>query len=88
MNGSGVSGGTASQGNDQGTSYRSAIFYHSEAQRATAQRVKAEVDAGGKWKRPIVTEITAAGPWWRAEDYHQDYLIKHPGGYTCHFLRD
>ena len=76
------------QGNDLGSSYRSAIFYHSEAQRATAQRVKAEVDAGGKWKRPIVTEITAAGPWWRAEDYHQDYLIKHPGGYTCHFLRD
>ena len=76
------------QGNDLGTSYRSAIFFHSEAQRATAQRVKAEVDAGGKWKRPIVTEITAAGPWWRAEDYHQDYLIKHPGGYTCHFLRD
>ncbi|HJW71736.1 MAG TPA: bifunctional methionine sulfoxide reductase B/A protein [Geothrix sp.] len=76
------------QGNDTGTSYRSAIFYHSEAQRQTAERVKAEVDASGKWKRPIVTEITPAGPWWKAEEYHQDYLIKHPGGYTCHFLRD
>jgi len=76
------------QGNDQGTSYRSAIFFHSEAQRQTAERVKAEVDASGKWKRPIVTEITAAGPWWTAEEYHQDYLIKHPGGYTCHYIRD
>lgn len=76
------------QGNDLGTSYRSAIFFHSEAQRETAQRVKAEVDASGKWKRPIVTEITPAGPWWRAEDYHQDYLVKHPGGYTCHWVRD
>ena len=76
------------QGNDMGTSYRSAIFYHSEAQRQTAERVKAEVEASGKWKRPIVTEITAAGPWWKAEEYHQDYLIKHPGGYTCHYIRD
>jgi peptide methionine sulfoxide reductase msrA/msrB len=71
-----------------GTSYRSAIFFHSEAQRQTAERVKAEVDASGKWKRPLVTEITAAGPWWKAEDHHQDYLIKHPGGYTCHYVRD
>ncbi|MBP1773235.1 MAG: peptide methionine sulfoxide reductase, R-isomer-specific domain and S-isomer-specific [Holophagaceae bacterium] len=76
------------QGNDLGTSYRSAIFYHSEAQRQTAERVKAEVDASGKWKAPIVTEITQAGPWWKAEEYHQDYLIKHPGGYTCHYVRD
>lgn len=76
------------QGNDIGTSYRSAIFFHSEEQRATAQRVKDEVGASGKWKRPIVTEITAAGPWWPAEEYHQDYLIKNPGGYTCHYLRD
>ncbi|GLH65865.1 bifunctional methionine sulfoxide reductase B/A protein [Geothrix edaphica] len=76
------------QGNDVGTSYRSAIFTHSEAQRQTAERVKAEVDASGKWKRPVVTEITAAGPWWTAEEYHQDYLIKHPGGYTCHYVRE
>lgn len=76
------------QGNDVGTSYRSAIFFHGEAQRQTAERVKAEVDASGKWPRPVVTEITPAGPWWKAEEYHQDYLVKHPGGYTCHYLRD
>jgi peptide methionine sulfoxide reductase msrA/msrB len=76
------------QGNDMGTSYRSAIFYHSDAQRQTAERVKAEVNASGKWTKPIVTEITAAGPWWKAEEDHQDYLVKHPGGYTCHYIRD
>lgn len=76
------------QGNDLGTSYRSAIFFHSEAQRQTAEQVKAAVDASGKWKRPIVTEITAAGAWWKAEAYHQDYLVKNPGGYTCHWVRD
>ncbi len=76
------------QGNDVGTSYRSAIFYHSEEQRRIAEKVKAEVDASGKWKRPIVTEITPAGEWWRAEEYHQDYLVKNPGGYTCHWVRD
>lgn len=76
------------QGNDIGTSYRSAIFFHSEEQKRIAERVKAEVDASGKWKKPIVTEITPAGPWWRAEEDHQDYLVKHPGGYTCHWIRD
>lgn len=76
------------QGNDVGTSYRSAIFFHSEAQRQTAERVKAEVNASGKWPRPVVTEITPAGAWWKAEEYHQDYLIKNPGGYTCHYVRD
>lgn len=76
------------QGNDLGTSYRSAIFFHSPAQKAVAERVRAEVDASGKWKRPIVTEITAAGPWWKAEEDHQAYLQKHPGGYTCHWVRD
>ncbi len=75
------------QGNDMGSSYRSAIFFHSEAQKAAAERVKAEVDASGKWKAPLVTEITAAGPWWKAEEDHQDYLVKHPGGYTCHWVR-
>jgi peptide methionine sulfoxide reductase msrA/msrB len=76
------------QGNDVGTQYRSAIFYHDEAQRDTAERVKAEVGASGKWKHPIVTEIVPAGSFYDAEDYHQDYLVKHPNGYTCHFLRD
>ena len=76
------------QGNDTGSSYRSAIFYNSDAQKQTAERIKSEVEAGGKWKRPIVTEITAAGEWWKAEEYHQDYLVKNPGGYTCHWVRD
>jgi len=76
------------QGNDVGTQYRSAIFYADEAQRATAEAVKARAGKSGRWKRPIVTEIARAGTWYRAEDYHQDYLAKNPGGYTCHFLRD
>ncbi len=75
------------QGNDVGTQYRSAIFYGDEAQRVTAEAVKARVQASGKWKGTIVTEIAKAGPWYRAEAYHQDYLEKHPGGYTCHWLR-
>jgi peptide methionine sulfoxide reductase msrA/msrB len=76
------------QGNDVGTQYRSAIFVSSEQQRATAEAVKQRVGASGKWKRPIVTEIASAGAFTPAEDYHQDYLEKHPGGYTCHYLRD
>lgn len=76
------------QHNDVGTQYRSAIFYHSEEQRQTAEKVKAQVDKSGKWKKPIVTEITKATPFYAAEDYHQDYLQKHPNGYTCHYLRD
>ena len=74
------------QGNDVGSQYRSAIFYNSEEQRKTALEVKAEVQK--HWKSPIVTEIVAAGPFYTAEDYHQDYLQKHPGGYTCHYLRE
>jgi methionine-S-sulfoxide reductase/methionine-R-sulfoxide reductase len=76
------------QGNDIGTQYRSAIFYHSEEQKKVAERVKAEVDASGKWKKPLTTEIVPAGPFYPAEEYHQDYLEKHPGGYTCHYLRN
>jgi methionine-S-sulfoxide reductase len=76
------------QGNDIGSSYRSAIFYHDEEQKRIAHKVKEEVDASGKWHRPVVTEITPAGPWWRAEEYHQDYLVTNPGGYTCHWVRD
>lgn len=75
------------QGNDVGTQYRSAIFYEDEAQRATAEAVKARVQASGHWKGKVVTEIVKASAWYPAEDYHQDYLQKHPGGYTCHFLR-
>jgi peptide methionine sulfoxide reductase msrA/msrB len=76
------------QGNDRGSQYRSAIFYHSDEQRATAERVKAEVDASDQWRDPIVTEIVPVKAFYSAEDYHQDYLEKHPNGYTCHFLRD
>src|SRR6266550_7287026 len=72
--------------NDVGTQYRSAIFYTSEAQKETAERVKR--DQLGKFKRPITTEITAATKFYSAEEYHQSYLIKNPGGYTCHVLRD
>jgi peptide methionine sulfoxide reductase msrA/msrB len=76
------------QGNDKGTQYRSAIFTYTDAQRKTAEGVRDRIDKGGKWKAPVVTEITPAGPFWRAEDYHQKYLQKNPTGYTCHFLRD
>ncbi len=76
------------QGNDVGTSYRSSIFYLSAEQKATAEQVRARVDRSGKWKSPVVTEIVAASDFWSAEEYHQDYLEKHPGGYTCHYLRD
>jgi len=75
------------QGNDVGSSYRSAIFYLSEEQKEVAEMVKARVDASHAWKRPVVTEITQASEWYPAEEYHQDYLEKHPGGYTCHFVR-
>jgi len=76
------------QHNDVGTQYRSAIFYNSDAQQQTAERVKGRWDQSGKFSRPIVTEITAAGKFYPAEEYHQEYLVKHPGGYTCHVLRD
>jgi peptide methionine sulfoxide reductase msrA/msrB len=76
------------QGNDRGTQYRSAIFYGSPEQKATAERVKAEVSSSGKWSEPVVTEIVAAGPFYEAEAYHQDYLVRNPNGYTCHYLRD
>jgi peptide methionine sulfoxide reductase msrA/msrB len=74
------------QGNDIGSSYRSAIFYHSEEQKRIAEKVKALASIA--WKKPVVTEIVPAGPWWKAEEYHQDYLQKNPGGYTCHYVRN
>ncbi|HYE33755.1 MAG TPA: bifunctional methionine sulfoxide reductase B/A protein [Methylomirabilota bacterium] len=76
------------QHNDVGTQYRSAIFYHSDEQKRIAEEVKARTGKAGKWKKPIVTEITKASEFYPAEDYHQDYLKKNPGGYNCHFLRD
>jgi peptide methionine sulfoxide reductase msrA/msrB len=76
------------QHNDVGTQYRSAIFYLSDEQKQTAERIKTQVDKSGKLKRPIVTEITKASEFYPAEDYHQKYLVKNPGGYNCHVLQD
>lgn len=75
------------QGNDIGTQYRSAIFPLDEAQRNEAERIIAEIDASGRWPGKVATRIEPAGPWWDAEEYHQDYLEKYPEGYTCHFIR-
>jgi peptide-methionine (S)-S-oxide reductase len=75
------------QGNDRGTSYRSAIYYVDEAQHQTALDVIADVEASGLWPGKVVTEIEPAGPFWEAEPEHQDYLQNYPNGYTCHFPR-
>jgi peptide-methionine (S)-S-oxide reductase len=75
------------QGNDTGTSYRSAIFYTSEAQRRVAEDTIADVDASGIWPGKVVTEVVPAGEFWEAEPEHQDYLERYPSGYTCHFIR-
>ena len=75
------------QGNDLGTSYRSAIYYADEQQKATALDTIADVDASGLWPGKVVTELAPAGPFWEAEPEHQDYLERYPAGYTCHFVR-
>ena len=75
------------QGNDVGSSYRSAIFYVNNEQRQIAEDVIADVDASGLWPGKVVTEVAAAGPFWEAEPEHQDYLEHYPNGYTCHFPR-
>ncbi|AHX14117.1 methionine sulfoxide reductase A [Dyella jiangningensis] len=75
------------QGNDVGTSYRSAIFYLDDEQKAVAEDTVADVDASGLWPGKVVTEIAPAGPFWEAEPEHQDYLERFPSGYTCHFIR-
>jgi methionine-S-sulfoxide reductase len=75
------------QGNDMGTSYRSAIFYTTGEQRQIAEETIAEVDASGIWPGKVVTEVTPAGPFWEAEPEHQDYLERYPDGYTCHYVR-
>jgi methionine-R-sulfoxide reductase/methionine-S-sulfoxide reductase len=75
------------QGNDVGASYRSAIFYTSDEQKRTALDTIADVDASGLWPGKVVTEVTAAGDFWEAEEEHQDYLEKDPYGYTCHYVR-
>jgi peptide-methionine (S)-S-oxide reductase len=75
------------QGNDRGTSYRSAIFYLDEKQQEVATKLIAEMDASGKWPGKVVTEVLPATDFWNAEAEHQDYLQKNPYGYTCHFER-
>ena len=76
------------QGNDMGSQYRSAIFYMDESQKSEAEAVIKEVDQSKKWERPIVTTLEPFKDFYLAEDYHQEYLKKNPGGYSCHFIRD
>jgi len=78
---------TNQQGNDCGASYRSAIYYVSAEQQQIALRMIDEVNASGLWPGKVVTELAAAGDFWEAEPEHQDYLERHPDGYTCHFPR-
>ena len=75
------------QGNDLGTQYRSAIFYVGEVQKRTAGEVIRTVEGSGEWKARIVTEVVPFGEFYRAEEYHQKYLVKYPQGYTCHYIR-
>ncbi|GAA2691002.1 MULTISPECIES: peptide-methionine (S)-S-oxide reductase MsrA [Actinosynnema] len=75
------------QGNDIGTSYRSAIFYDTDEQKAQAEQVIGEVDASKRWPGKVVTEVTRASEFWEAEPEHQDYLVRYPDGYTCHYVR-
>ena len=72
------------QGNDRGTSYRSAIFYKDEEEKRTAEEMIEIVDRSGRWPNPVVTTLEPFTKFWPAEAYHQDYLVKNPGGYTCH----
>ena len=75
------------QGNDVGSSYRSAIFYTDDDQRRTAKETIEDVDASGLWPGKVVTEVAPASTFWEAESEHQDYLERYPNGYTCHFVR-
>jgi peptide-methionine (S)-S-oxide reductase len=75
------------QGNDVGASYRSAVFYTSDEQRRIAEDTIADVEVSGLWPGKVVTEVAPAGDFWEAEPEHQDYLLRNPGGYTCHFVR-
>ena len=75
------------QGNDVGSSYRSAIFYTSDEQRRIAEDTIADVDESGLWPGKVVTEVVPAADFWEAEPEHQDYLLRNPDGYSCHFIR-
>jgi peptide-methionine (S)-S-oxide reductase len=72
------------QGNDKGTSYRSAIFYGSDEERNVAEEMIDIVNESERWRDPVVTTLELLTRFWPAEEYHQDYLVKNPGGYTCH----
>lgn len=74
------------QGNDRGTAYRSAIFYQSDDEREQAKKFIDIVNASKRWKDPVVTTLEPFTKFWKAEEYHQDYLQKNPGGYTCHAI--
>ena len=75
------------QGNDIGSQYRSAIFFQDDEQQHAALEVIKTVEASGDWQAPVVTEVVPFTNFFRAEEYHQQYLIKHSGGYTCHYIR-
>jgi peptide-methionine (S)-S-oxide reductase len=75
------------QGNDRGTSYRSAIFYTNDQQKKVAEDTIADVDVSGLWPGKVVTELVPANEFWEAEPEHQDYLERYPNGYTCHYIR-
>lgn len=75
------------QGNDTGSQYRSAIFTHSNDQDKIARAVIDEIDKSGRWPGPVVSQIAPVRAFWDAEDIHQDYLVRYPNGYTCHYVR-
>jgi peptide-methionine (S)-S-oxide reductase len=75
------------QGNDKGLSYRSAIFYTDEDQKRVAEKTSVDVNVSGLWPGKVVTELAPASDFWEAEPGHQDYLLRNPNGYTCHFIR-
>jgi|TARA_R110000737_G_scaffold2188_1_gene6156 peptide-methionine (S)-S-oxide reductase len=75
------------QGNDKGSSYRSAIFFQNEEEKKNAEEVIEIVNKSGKWEAPVVTTLEPFAPFWTAEPEHQDYLVRIPNGYTCHFER-
>lgn len=74
------------QGNDRGTAYRSAIFYGDESEKEISEEMIEIVNASKRWDAPVVTTLEPLSTFWPAEDYHQDYLMKNPGGYTCHAI--
>ena len=75
------------QGNDRGRGYRSAIYYENDEQKRVAEDTIADVNASGLWPGKVVTELEPVGDFWEAEEIHQDFLIKYPDGYTCHWPR-